>query len=1050
MKKRIPYTKQPNSSFKYVINIILFVLLIFISHLTVLAQTDSQETITVHGTITEAEFGPVIGANIIEQGTLNGVMSDLDGTFNITVPKNAKLEVSFIGFGTQVISVNGRTEINIVMVAEASALDEVVIVGYGKQKKESVVGSIVQVTGDVLMQSGGVSTVGQALTGRLPGVVTVSSSGRPGDENPAIYIRGQSTWNGGGQPLVLVDGIERSMTDVNASDIESMSILKDASATAVFGVKGANGVILITTKRGKKGKARLSVSATSTIKVPSKLPQKYDSYDGIMVTNEAIERVLPIRDDLWGQYTPVDIADRYRNPRNETDRYIYPNVDWNDVTQKDFAMDHKVNLSVSGGTDAVKYFGALTYQHVGDIFDGSSFNNGRDYEANFNYDRFNFRSNIDFDVTKSTRLSVNLSGYYGVQNGNDADSQLLYSSIYNLAPSLFYPIYPDGTYGRTLVENYELANPAVILSTKGATKNHRVQVNTDFILTQKLDFITEGLSFRGSLSYDNNFRGEGGIKETDPTGTDNVIYRVYLSDGTEQIVSPSGTNQFDYVVQPWNRDALQIQDWQTSRRLFYQFSLNYDKTFAEKHNVGVLALMNREEYAIGDMLPRYREDWVGRLVYNYDNRYFIDLNGAYNGSEKYGPGYKFDLFPSAALGWMISNESFMENVSWLNKLKIRGSYGVVGDDAAGNRWAYLSQWSSGGNAYMNNSNVWGVQSPYTYYKESVLGNPDLQWETSEKANIGFEMAVLENKLSLDVDFFKEDRHDIIIPADNRSVPSFFGFDPADVNLGETSVKGLEIALNFKQQITDDWDVSANFAYTTARDEVIYKEDPELKEAYQKEEGFPIGQNSTTIRGDMMQSWDDVYGSSPVENNQGAVRPGSYDLIDYNGDGVINANDNVPYGYPTRPQNTYNLTLGAGYKNFTFMIQFYGVSNTTKQYQDRTFAVQTPLFFDDKSDYWSVSNPNGTEILPSFGGASGATDPYRDWYDASFLRLQNMEIAYTFGSKDGSQYRIFLSGNNLAFWSDLPDDREENVGSQSEFRGNYPTFKRMNLGLTINF
>lgn len=1049
MKKRIPYTKQPDSSFKYVIKMGLFTLLTFISQIT-FSQTGSQEKITVRGVISEIELGVVVGANIVEQGTTNGVMSDFDGNYSINVSKDAKLVISYLGLGTQVINIDGRTEINITMEGESAALDEVVIVGYGKQKKESVVGSIAQVSGKTLAQSGGVSTVGQALTGRVPGVVTVSSTGRPGDESPSIYIRGQSSWNGDGQPLILVDGIERTMSDINTSDVETMSVLKDASATAVFGVKGANGVILITTKRGKTGKAKLSLSASSTMKAPSKLPQKYDSYDGISVTNEAIERVISVNEGVWGEYTPAVIVDKYRNPTSATDPYVYPNVDWVDMTQKNFAMDHKVNLSVSGGTDVVKYFGGLGYQHVGDIFNGSSFDNGRDYAPSFDYNRFNFRSNVDFDISKSTRLSVNLSGFYGIQNGNDAQSELLYSSIYNLAPSLFYPIYPDGTYGRTVVENYELANPAVLLSAKGDTQNQRVQVNTDFVLEQKLDFITEGLSAKASLSYDNNFRGEGGIGEGGPEGGDNVIYKLYLTDGTDQLVAPAGTNQFDYVVQPWTRDALQIQDWMTSRRLFYQFALNYDKTFAEKHTVGVLALMNREEYAIGDMLPRYREDWVARVVYNYDDRYFLDVNGAYNGSEKYGPGYKFAFFPSAAAGWMISNESFMEEVTWIDKLKIRGSYGIVGDDSAGNRWAYLSQWISGGNAYLNNSNIWDAKSPYTFYAESVIGNPDLQWETSEKANIGFEMALLDNMFTVDFDYFEEYRHDIIIPADDRSISSMFGFDPADVNLGETSVKGFELAVNFKYRLTDYWDVSANFAYATAKDKIVYKEDPELQLDYQKSEGFPIGQNYAAIGGDMMQSWDDVYGSTPVENNQSAARPGSYDVIDYNGDGVINANDDVPYGYPTRPQNTYNLNLGAGFRNFSFMVQFYAVSNSTKEYQDRTFAASTPLFFDHKSDYWSVSNPDGEEILPAYGGSSGDIDPYRYWYDASFIRLQNMEFAYTFNLENGSQYRVFLNGNNLAFWSDLPDDREENVGTDSEHRGNYPTFKRVNLGVTINF
>ncbi|WP_405293254.1 SusC/RagA family TonB-linked outer membrane protein [Algibacter sp. Ld11] len=1054
MKKRTPCTKQPDSNFKCVLKIGLFILLISISPLNIFAQTNPQEIITVSGTVTEAELGAVIGANILQQGTTNGVMTDFDGRFTIDVPKNAKLISSYVGFATQTINVNGRTDINIIMVAETAALEEIVIVGYGKQKKESIVGSIVQVKGEDLLQSGGVSTVGQALTGRLPGVVTVSSSGRPGDESPAIYIRGQSSWNGDGQPLILVDGIERSMNDVNSNDIESISVLKDASATAVFGVKGGNGVILITTKRGKTGKAQLSVTASSTIKTPSKLPQKYDSYDGISAVNESIERTAALG-GAWDQYTPVAIVDRYRNRTSETDSYIYPNVDWVDATQKDFAMDHRVNLSVRGGTDAVKYFGGIGYQHVGDIFDGASFDNGRDYAPSFDYDRFNFRSNIDFDISKNTRLSVNLSGHYGIQNGNEADNQLLYSSIYNLAPSLFYPIYPDGTYGRTAEENYELANPAVLLSAKGATKSHRVQINTDFVLTQKLDFITEGLSLKASLSYDNNFIGESGIYEGGPDGGDNVIYKVYLTDGTEQIVTPEGTNQFDFVVEPWTRESLGIDDWATTSRLFYQFALNYDKTFADKHTIGLLALMNREEFRDVDdffqpRAPKYREDWVARMVYNYDNRYFLDVNGAYNGSEKFGLGYKFELFPSAAIGWMISNESFMEDVSWVNKLKIRGSYGLVGDDQAGNRWSYTSQWANGGTAYMNNANLWGTNSPYTYYQELVIGNSDLRWETSKKANIGFEMAILRNMFSLDVDLFKEDRYDIIIPADDRSVPSFFGFDPADVNLGETTVKGLEVALNFKHRITENWDVSANFAYATAKDEVRYKEDPLLQLDYQKEQGFPIGQNYTSIRGNILQSWNDVYGSNPLENNQEAVRPGAYDTIDYNGDGVINNDDVVPYGYPTRPQNTYNLNLGAGYKNLSFMIQFYGVSNTTKEYQDRTFAASTPLFFEEKSDYWSVTNPDGVEVLPSYGGVGGGTDSYRNWYDASFVRLQNVELAYTFGTDEGSQYRVFVNGNNLAFWSDLPDDREENVGNQSESRGNYPTFKRVNLGVTINF
>lgn len=978
------------------------------------------------------------------------MMTDFDGNYSIEVPSDATLIISYIGYAKQYIKVNSRTIIDVVMTPEASELDEVVVVGYGTQTKESVVGSISQVSGDALMQSGGVSTVGQALTGRIPGVTTVSSTGRPGDESPQIFIRGQSSWNGGGQPLILVDGIERTMNDIDPGDIESLSVLKDASATAVFGVKGANGVILITTKRGREGKAQLSLTASSAIKTLSRIPEKYDSYNSLLVANEAIERTVPVREEAWRNYTPMDIIEKYRNPANQQESYVYPNIDWVDVMQKDFATDYRVNLSVAGGTKSVKYFGALSYQHVGDIFDAGGFDNGRDYKTNFNYNRFNYRSNIDFDITPTTRLSVNLSGYYGLQNTNQADPQLLYSSIYSLAPNLYTPLYEDGVYGRALTENFELSNPAVILTAKGFMQNHRVQVNSDFVLDQKLDFILDGLSFTGRLSYDNNFRGQGGVVEDNPGGLDNVVYRIYDQDGSEQLISPVGTNQFDFVLNPWERNGLTIQDWQTSRRLFYQLSLNYGKTFAEKHNTTVLALMNREEYAIGSMFPRYREDWVARVTYNYDTRYFLDVNGAYNGSEKYGPGYKFELFPSVALGWMVSNESFLESATWLDKFKIRGSYGVVGDDSAGERWAYISQWSSGGRAFMNNVAPYGPRSPYTFRSESVIGNPDLQWETSEKANIGFELSVLKNSLSLEVDLFKEDRHDIIVPANDRSVPNFYGFQPADVNIGETTVEGLEVTLDYKKQLTQNWDVWGNIAYTKAKDEILFKEDPLLKPEYQKEEGFAIGQPRVNIRGDILTSWDDVYGATPQDNAQETRRPGYYDEIDYNGDGIINADDAVPFGYTTRPQNTYNLTLGSNYKKFSFMVQFYGVSNASKNYTDRTFMLETPLFFDFKSDYWSVNNPDGTEVLPAWLGTGGATDPYRNWYDASFVRLKNIELAYTFNSKSGSSYRVFVSGNDLAFWSDLPDDRQDNTGAGSSFRGDYPTFKRYNIGLNINF
>jgi TonB-linked SusC/RagA family outer membrane protein len=354
-----------------------------------LAITGQAQELVVRGTVTDALDGsPMPGVSVVLKGTTTGTITDIDGNYTLRAQMGNFLVFSFIGMETVDIKVVSVVT-NVAMKSTTTGLDEVVIVGYGVQKKESVVGSIVQISNKELMQSGGVSTVGQALSGKLPGVTTISSTGRPGDESPEIFIRGQSSWNGDGQPLIIVDGVERTMSDIDIGDIASVSVLKDASATAVFGVKGANGVILINTKRGKEGHAQLRLSANSTMKVISKIPEKYDSYSGIGIYNEIIERTVSSDEEVWLDYTPAEIMEKYLNPANELESMLYPDVDWVDAVTKDFAMDHRLNLSVSGGSKYAKYFAALTYQHVGDIFSGADYSEDRGYEADFRDDRFN-------------------------------------------------------------------------------------------------------------------------------------------------------------------------------------------------------------------------------------------------------------------------------------------------------------------------------------------------------------------------------------------------------------------------------------------------------------------------------------------------------------------------------------------------------------------------------------------------------------------------------------------------------------------------------------
>lgn len=1019
----------------------------------------AQSGKTITGVVVDSDGNPMPGVTVYLKGTTIGTTTDFDGNYSIRAENESDILVfSFIGMTPQEIPVAGKTNISITLESATVLLDDVVVVGYGTQKKESVVGAITQAKGEELLQAGGVTSVGEALQGRLPGVTTIYSSGLPGESNPKIFIRGQSSWNGSGQPLILVDGVERSMSDIDLNEIEGISVLKDASATAVFGVKGANGVILITTKRGTVGKAQLTLSANSTIKMVSKLPKKLDSYDAIMLGNEAIMREVMYVPTSWDAYRPTSIADKYRNPASLEESYIYPNVDWADALLKDFAADFRINLSVRGGSDFAQYFGNLSYQSVSDIFKGNKYPNNKGYEGSFQYNRFNYRSNLDFNITKTTKFSVNLSGFLGIQEKPNEDLRMVVGSIYELAPSLYTPVYPDGYYGRYIRHDFNTKNPIVQATSMGYNTYNTVQINSDFMLDQKLDFVTKGLSFRAKLSYDNEMRSLQQLQDGEiyPEGIENVIFRMYDGD-EEMIISASGLNDFDFVIQPWTLESMQVQNNTRMRRLNYELSLNYAHTFARKHNVTALFLMKREEYARGNMFPRYREDWVSRVTYNYDSRYFIDLNGAYNGSEKFGPGYRFDLFPSAALGWMVSNEPFMSDLIWLHKLKLRGSYGLVGDDNFPGRWKYMTQWGSGGYAYLASSRF-DSQSPYAGYSEKSVGNPFLQWETAVKSNIGIEISLWENMITADFDYFMEDRDNILIQGPQRSVPDFFGTAPPDANSGEVEVKGYELILGLNHKFDNGIKVWANYSLTHAKDKVIYREDPALRPFYQKAEGYPIGQSRTPIPGDLMTSWDDIYMSTPTTSDQGYRRIGYYDLVDFDGDGTYNsAYDNAPYGYADRPEKTWTLTGGAGYKGFNVMVQLYGTQNATRQFNTRTFQSQTDLFFEHKLGYWSKDNPTGTLTPPAWSLAQGEDDPRENRYDASLLRLKTVELSYNLPKQACKRIgvrglKVFVNGNNLYLWTDLPDDREFNGDgvTQSVARGDYPTMKRFNFGFNLNF
>lgn len=1034
----------------------LLLIIMFSGFTTISLQ--AQEKIS--GVVKDDTGMPLPGVSILQIGTVRRALTDINGNYSIQlVPGQKILEFSYIGFKTVQIPVNGQSTINVTLKDDIASLDEVVVVGYGTQKKESVVGAITQISGDDLRERGaGLSNVTEALQGNLPGVTTIQGSGVPGRNDMQIFIRGQGSWNGSGQPLILVDGVQRPIDNIDFNDIEKLSVLKDASATAVFGVQGANGVILITTKRGRKGKARLSLTANSTIKTVSKLPEKLNAYDAILEANSSILRQLSQDETVWESFRPIAIADKYRNPATEEERFIYPNVNWRDVLLKDMAQDQNYNLSVRGGGDNAKYFGSLGYQSVSDIFDGQRYDNGKGYEGSFKYDRFNYRTNLDFNISKTTEFSVSLGGFLGTQQ-SPGDLNLITNSIYELAPNIYTPIFPDGAFGRDFDDVFANSNPIVILTNTGYSTNTTFQINTDFILKQNLNFVTKGLSFQGRFSFDNTSESRQKVNDPGNNGQENVTYRVYDQFFNEVIESPDGVNDFSFVPTPWHLTPFEIDNRSIARNLLYDFSLNYNNTFAKKHNVTGLFLARRQQRARGSQFPVYREDWVGRVTYDYDKRYFLDISGAYNGSEKFGPGYRFDLFPAVAAGWTISNESFMKKVNWVDKLKIRGSYGRIGDDEGGQRFEYLKTWNSGGGAFnQSGSGNARDRSPYVFFREDNVGNPNLRWETAVKYNIGTEIGLFKNMITAEFDFYGENRSDILIPGTQRAVPDWFGTTPPSFNAGKTEVRGFEIAFGANHSFDNGINIFGNINYNHVKDVVLYREDPELSPFYQKAQGYAIGQPRSAIPGEIISSWDDIYSSTPIVQTQENQRIGYYNLYDYDGDGVYNpAFDDVPFGYPVRPQTNWSSTIGAKYKSWNLSVQFYGTQNANRTYTSRTFSNGTDVFFKHELGYWTKDNQSSTTTQPVFKNIQAANDPRNSFYDASLVRLRSIAIGYnlpkTMCEKLGvSSLRLYANGNNLFLWTDLPDDREFNSSAtkDSSFRGDYPTLIRYNFGLSLEF
>lgn len=1033
----------------------LFLLLLF-SCLPALAQN-----VTVKGVVVDTLGDPVIGATVTVKGDASkGTTTNLDGQFSLNVSDSkATLVISYIGMLPREVKANGGQLLRIELLDDAQQLQEVVVVGYGQQKKASVVGAITQTTGKVLERAGGVSDLGAALTGNLPGVVTTQSTGMPGEEEPQIVIRGSSSWNNS-DPLVLVDGIERPMNSVDISSVESISVLKDASATAVYGVKGANGVILITTKRGTEGSAKIDIGFNTTLKSPSKLPNKLDSYDALMARNVAIEHELGLSgEDAWAYIKSQEFINNYRNQTTQEQKERYPNVDWQDALFKNVAVSYNANMNISGGTKFVKYFASADYVHEGDLF--RIYDNGRSYDPGYGFDRLNVRSNLDFQITKTTKLRVNLAGSNGIKKSpwGQTDNSTWgvaqqWSGAYNIAPDVFLPKYSDGSWGY-FPNISNVSNSAAIMALGGVMQTTTTRINTDFALEQDLSFITKGLSARATVAWDNVFvEFERGVNDmynkAQGKWIDPETGIAYYENNFE------GNNMFDWMPGVnWSTSGGSVKNDETVRNLYYQAQLSWARDFG-KHHITAMGVFSRQEEARGSVIPIFREDWAFRTTYNYADKYFFEYNGAYNGSDKFAKDNRFAFFNSGAIGWMISEEKFMKKLKFLDMLKVRASYGEIGDDNMGGnkfdsarRWLYMNQWAYGGNTVMD---LTQKDSPYSWYREIALGNLDVKWETVKKTNIGIDYSFLNGLFAGSVEIFRDKRNDILVWGNDRSVPSYLGTTAPTANIGKVRTNGYELELRVNKMLPNHLRLWGNFNMTHAKNKILKKDDQELRPGYQKKAGYSIGQYTSHIDAGYLNTWDQLYGSPKHDVNDAHKLPGDYYIIDFNGDGVIDSKDSVPYGYSGTPQNTFNATIGFEWKGFSAFAQFYGVTNVTRDVPLTSFGSKLNTVY-DTGTWWSKERPNADVVVPRWSSSPSYNTSTQHLYDGSYIRLKNAEVAYTFTSGwirklNISNLKIYLNGNNLWLWTRMPDDREANFSGEG-FLGAYPTVKRYNLGIKIS-
>lgn len=1019
-----------------------------------------SQTKTVKGFVFEEETGePIAGATVSIQGSTRGVMTDLDGSFELSgVKATDVLRFELIGKEAQSITVGTNTKLVVKLKNAPNELDGVTVVAFGKQKKESVIGSISTV--DVATLKVPSSNLTTALAGNVAGVIAYQRSGEPGQDNADFFVRGITTFGANTSPLILIDNIELTSTDLarlQPDDIESFSIMKDATATALYGARGANGVIYVTTKRGQEGPAKIFARVETSLSMPTDVVELADPVTYMKGYNEAITTRDPLG-ELKYSYDKIE-----QTGKKGANRLIYPMNDWYDMLFKDYATSYRANLSARGGGKVARYYVAGSYNQDTGILKvdkRNSFNNNIDQKT------YSLRSNIDINITNTTKLAVRLTGnftdYQGPLNGgNDVYKQVVHSD-----PVLFPAYYPEDEDHKgvqhIMFGNYEdgsYINPYANL-VKGYRNYQRSQMIAAIELNQDLNFITKGLTFMTLFNL-TRLSEYTVNRQFNPFWYAMDRYDSYTGEYHVTRINEDGTDYLTYYE----------KDKNIKNTMYSESRLNYNRSFGKHDVTGLLVLMASEtKYAnAGSLqlsLPSRNAGLSGRFTYGFGKRYFAEFNFGYNGSERFHKSHRWGFFPSAGAAWMVSNEPwFKPYKKVVSNLKLRYSYGLVGNDNIGsstNRFYYLSEVNMNSSARMG---YFGAYRHISYRGIDVTryANEGITWERSHKCNYALELGLFD-KFNMIAEYFTEHRTDIFMQ--RADIPNTMGLQASVYgNIGEARAQGVDIQADYKQAWANGlWaSARANFTYSTSKYDVY--EEPTYAEEYRQHKGRSIKQTWGYIAERLFID-DEEAANSPSQSGFGSdYGGGDIKYTDVNGDGVISTADRVPIGYPTSPEIIYGFGASFGYKGLDFSFFFQGLAresfwiDATSRYGTYTagtgpFVNDTQLLKAYAESHWSEDNRDVYALYPRYSAYQNYNNTQTStWWmrDGSFLRLKQLELGYTLPQKLTQKIHIdnlraYVQGNNLLCFSKFKLWDPELAGEGL----NYPIQRTINIGINVTF